>query len=841
MALPVSGYASLAERALTREAWRANRGRLLLSVAGVALGVALGVAVHLINNSAINQFTQAAHLLSGDADLAVRGGARGFAEEIYPRVASLHEIDVASPIVEADLRIPGHPSLRLVGIDAFAALQMQPQLLGGRFDRVLELLANDAVILSQSAAEELDIARGGEIAVQIGTRTVALRVIGVLPAEANPQRIAFSDIATAQWRLDRLGTLTRIDIRLRRGVDDRAAAERIASLLPQDAEVGAIDAESQQAEALTRAYRVNLDMLALVALFTGSFLVFATQALTILQRKSEIAILRVLGVTRGGILRILLTESMVIGAVGAALGLACGYALAAFALARFGGDLGAGYFGGMSVSLHHDPFTVLVFFALGVLASLAGCLAPAWAAATRPPAPALKAARVDDTGGARPLWPGFVMLAASMPLMALPPVGDLPWGGYSAIGALLAGALWLAPAFAEAIFRRLPAADGAIAQIAVEQLRGGQSQLSISIAAIVVSFSLMVAMLIMIGSFRGSLERWLQQVLPADAYVRAGSAGQTGYIDEPALAAIAALPSVARTAAVRAQELRLERGRIPLTLLARDVDPARIAETLPLAPGARAVTTGDSPPVWISEAAADLYGWHPGTTIDLPVGGTTAPFVVAGVWRDYTRQNGTLLIDRATYRRLSGDTRVNDVWVWLRPGRTAVELAAEVDQYFGRSGIADVRDVATIRRGSLALFDRTFAVTYILEAVAVLIGLFGISVGFSSQVLARRAEFGVLRHLGVTRTQIIQLLGLEGLLAGVIGTLYGLMTGAGISIVLIRVINRQSFHWSMDLHPPVLALIVISAVLALTAAATAMWSGRGATSVRPINAVREDW
>ena len=182
------------------------------------------------------------------------------------------------------------------------------------------------------------------------------------------------------------------------------------------------------------------------------------------------------------------------------------------------------------MSLHHDPFTVLAFFVLGVLAALAGCLVPAWNAVTRPPAPALKAARVDDTTRARALWPGFLLLVATLLLMALPPIHDLPVGGYAAVGALLAGALWLAPAFAEGVFRRLPPADSAVAQIAVEQLRGGQSQLAISIAAIVVSFSLMVAMLIMIGSFRGSLEQWLGQVLPADAYVRAGGAGQTGYV-----------------------------------------------------------------------------------------------------------------------------------------------------------------------------------------------------------------------------------------------------------------------------------------------------------------------
>ena len=836
----LSGYPSLAEHALTAGAWRSNRSRLVLSVIGVALGVALGVAVHLINSSALTQFTQAARSLSGDANLAVRATRAGFDETVYPAIVRTPGVDVASPVLDLELRVPGHPALHLVAVDPFQALRIQPQLFGNRFETIADLLEPDAIVLSRAAADALDLAKGAQLVVQVGTRTVPLRIAAVLAPEATAKRIAFADIATAQWRLDRLGVLSRIDIRVAPGANAHEVAEAIAKLLPEGVQVGDIDTQSRQAESMTRAYRVNLDMLALVALFTGAFLVFATQALTILQRRAEIAVLRVIGVTKGGILRILLSESMAVGAAGALFGLVLGYVLAWFALARFGGDLGAGYFDGGSVSLSQNPFTVLVFFALGVLAALAGCIVPAWKAASSDPAPALKAANLADAGEDRPLWPGFVLLVATLPLLALPPIGELPLGGYAAIGTLLAGALWLVPALADFIFDRAPPPEGAIPMIAIEQLRGGHSQLALSIAAIVVSFSLMVAMLIMIGSFRDSLDQWLSDVLPADAYVRAGSAAQTGYFDEDTLRRISALPSVARASAVRVVELPILPDQVPATLIARDFDAAK-AEAVPLLPGTGLTLSSELPPVFVSEAAADLHRWHTGNPIEITLGGKPARFIVAGIWRDYTRQNGTLLIERALYRKLTGDERVNDVWVWLKAGATPVDLAGEVERLLGRSGLADVRDVATIRRASLALFDRTFAVTYLLEAVAVLIGLFGISVGFSSQVLARRAEFGMLRHIGVTRAQIGQLLGIEGLLAGAIGVAYGLVTGGAISVVLIRVINRQSFHWSMDVHVPWLALLAISAVLVLTATATAMFSGRNAMGREPIAAVKDDW
>ncbi|MEP7085198.1 MAG: ABC transporter permease, partial [Betaproteobacteria bacterium] len=417
---------------------------------------------------------------------------------------------------------------------------------------------------------------------------------------------------------------------------------------------------------------------------------------------------------------------------------------------------------------------------------------------------------------------------------------ELPLGGYAAVAALLAGALWLAPAAAQLILQRLPVPRDAVALIAVQQLRGANTQIGISISAIVVSFSLMAAMLIMIGSFRGSLEDWLRDILPADAYVRAGGAGQSGFLDAPTLRAIATLPSVARASAARIQELRLLAGRSPVTLLARDFDPAR-PNALPLVSGQPQPPRSALPPVWISESAVDLYGWSVGSEIALPLGGNVVRFVVAGIWRDYTRQNGTLLIERARYVAATGDDRVNDVWLWLGAGRTAAMLTAELTQALGAPGVVDIRNTASIRDASLALFDRTFAVTYLLEAVAVLIGLFGISVGFSSQVLARRAEFGMLRHIGVTRAQIAALLGIEGLLAGCIGVAWGLVTGAAISVVLIRVINRQSFHLSMDLHVPVLPLILVSIALVLAATATAMLSGRRAMTGQPIAGVREDW
>jgi putative ABC transport system permease protein len=312
-AVELRGYPSLAERALTAGAWHANHGRLLLSIIGVALGVSLGVAVHLINSSAINQFTVAARALAGDADLTIRGPLSGFSEEVYPAIARLPEVEVASPALEFDLRC--RPGSRCTWLpDPFQALRIQPALFGTRFDSVLELLEPDAVILSFAAAEELNVPKGGRLIAQAGTQPLPLRVIAILPAEANAQRIAFTDIATAQWKMQRLGVLNRIDIKVAANADVAQVADRIAKLLPAGVQVGDIDVQSRETKHATRAYRVNLNMRgagrAVHRIVPGVRDAGADDPAAA-DRDCDPARDRL---TRGGVMRILLTESMVIPA-----------------------------------------------------------------------------------------------------------------------------------------------------------------------------------------------------------------------------------------------------------------------------------------------------------------------------------------------------------------------------------------------------------------------------------------------------------------------------------------------------------------------------------------------
>ena len=822
---------------------RENLGRTALAVVAIALGVALGVAVHLVNASAINEFELAARHLAGEADIVVRGPRAGFDEALYPRIARLPAVEAANPAVELDAPLVGRQDrLRIVGFDPLRAALVQPRLLPERAGNVLDLFDADAIWLSHAAARWLGLKPGGAVTIQVGTRAVPLRVAGLLPEGSYRQRLGVMDIAAAQWRLERLGRLNRIDLRVKPGTDLRSFRESLQSMLPAGVHAVVRDAEGTQGAILTRAYRLNLDMLALVALFTGAFLVFSSQVLSMLRRRPQLALLRALGATRAALGGRLLTESAAIGLAGAALGALLGYALAHYALAVTGADLGAGYFRGIAARLEADPRVFAFFIALGVAFAMLGAAAPAWEAARRPPALALRAGDEEQSVPTRRMLPwGIAALAAGLLLTLAPPVDGLPVAGYLAIALVLLGTVLALPALVGYFLKRVAVPRYPPAALAVEQLRSTPGQAAISIAAIVTSFSLMVSMLIMVGSFRGSLETWLERMLPADLYLRAARFGETAYFTPQEQARIAATPGLERVEFIRSQTLLLAPDRPPVTLLAGPVeaeDPARVLPLIgaPVAPGP------DGPlPVWVSEVAADIYGFRPGDRARLPIGAAPREFLIAGIWRDYARQSGALAMNRRHYESLTGDPLANDAALWLAAGAPLASVQRALRERLPERANIEIATTREVRDISLAAFDRTFAITYALEIAAILIGLFGVSVSFSAQALARRREFGALRHVGMTRREIGAMLGCEGALVAALGTAFGLATGWVVGLILIHVVNRQSFHWSMELHLPWLPLTGLAALTIAAAAATAVWSGRAAMGDDVVRAVREDW
>jgi putative ABC transport system permease protein len=822
---------------------REQPGRLAVTVVAIALGVALGSAVYLVNSTALNEFGLATKRLVGESDVIVRGPREGFAEQLFVQLARDPRVAVASPALELDVALAGHTdTLKILAIDPFRAAALQPALLADIGEGVFPLLQSNGIYLSNSAAQRLGLKHGEVLQVTVGSSSRALQVLGILSSGAYAQDLGLMDIAAAQWLFDRIGKLNRIDLRLLPGTDVEIFRRDLAGSLA----VGVVAIEPQlerdRAISVTRAYRVNLNMLALVALFTGAFLVFSTQSLSVLRRRRSLALLRALGVTRKQLQRALLGEGVALGVIGSCVGLLLGALIASSVLRFLTGDLGNGQLRASGASLRAAPLAVAGFFLIGTAVAALGAWIPARNAARQITARALKGGDGDSVRSARPDWQaGLLVALAGAGLAWLPPVQGIPIFGYGAIGMLLLGAVLLVPTVTVAALRWAPLTRRVVIDTAVAQLRENVGLSALSLASIIVSFSLMVAMAIMVYSFRVSFDQWLNKLLPADLQMREPFGNDTAFWSADDQLELAQVSGVARAEFRRSRSLLLDPARPPVTLIARGASAEQTAAQLPLMQSTSLPAYADTTAAWVSEATQDLYGYKPGDALMLPLAGRLRAFRVAGIWRDYARTTGSVVISRPAYIAATGDGTANEASLWLKPGADPNVTEALLRHRLASGDALEVTSTSALHERSLRIFDRAFAITYALEAIAVLIGLAGISFAASSTALARRAEFGVLRHVGMLRRQVIGLLASEGILTSIFGVLYGLLLGLVLSVVLVYVVNRQSFNWSIDLAIPVWQLAVLSVMLVAAAALTAIWSGRAATGFAAVQAVREDW
>jgi putative ABC transport system permease protein len=827
-------------RRLVLPEWRHHPWRLAVAVLSVALGVALAFSVQLINRSALDEFANAARAAAGEPDVSLRSPAQGGLDDAwFERVALSPLVQAASPVLEIDAAaLDGagqRVSLKLLGVDALrvaplgAALMPVP-MKGAALTAFLE---PDAVFLNAAALQKLRLAPGDTLTLQWGLQRLPLRIQGTVTAGGAP--LAAMDLSAAQARFAP-GKLSRVDIRLAGGADARALREALQ--LPAGLQLVEPQAAAQKVSDLSRAYRVNLTVLALVALFVGGFLVFSVLALSVAQRTPQLALLGVLGLSPRQRRALVLAESAAIGVLGSVLGLALGTGLAAGALRWLAGDLGGGYFPGIAPRLQFSAPAALVFGALGVVAALAGGWWPARLAQQMAPAQALK-----GLGGAipsAPAWRAPALLALGGLMALAPPVAGLPLPAYVSVALLLLGGIACVPAAVALLLARLQPRS-ALPLLAVQRARHEQHAASVAMAGVVSSLALAVALTVMVASFRNGVAQWLDAVLPADLYVRSGTQGQgdTAYLPPDFVRAAAGVEGVARAEGLRVRPLQLAPTRPTVSLVARPLgDPSR---NLPLL-GRPLPPKGPLPAVYVSEAMVDLYGARPGTELKLPLGGEQPVAVqVLGVWRDYARQFGAVAMDLNDYRRLTGDERVNDLALWLAPDAPADAVQQRLRALSADAGLLEFALPAQIRSVSLGIFDRSFAVTYYLQAVAIGIGLFGIAASFSAQVMARRREFGLLAHLGFTRRQVVGVVGGEGAAWTAAGALVGLGLGLLVSVVLVKVVNPQSFHWSMELLLPWPRLAALCAAVVAAGTLTAAFSARAAAGRDAVLAVKEDW
>ena len=830
------------------------------AVLAVMLGVALAFSVHLINASALDEFAQATRSVSGQPDLSLSSAQGRFDETVFELVAGHPQVASASPVLEINTQATDSTgtrlSLRVVGVDPIVVAAVSPDLLprpDAGADR-LALFAPATVFLNASARQRLG---SDGVQLQIGLQLQPVVVAGSLSSGGAP--LAVMDIGAAQDLFGRQGQLSRIDLRLKAGADRAAVVRELQASPAWPAGLGLSEPgdAAERLGNLSRAYRVNLTVLALIALFTGAFLVFSVLALSVAKRAQQFALLGVLGLAGRDRLALVLWESLALGLVGSVAGVLLGTALAALALRLLGGDLGGGYFPGVAPQLQWQGSAALLYGLLGVVAALAGGWWPARQAQQLPPAQTLKGL---GSAAARPRqrWPSMILIAFGLALTRVPAIFDLPVAAYLSVALLLVGGIgalpWLIGLLLDRVSPRVQ--HWLLPLLAVERARHQRDSAAIALSGVVASLALAVALTVMVASFRASVTDWLDRLLPADLYVRSATSlreSDTLFFSPALVQAAAALPGVRALRPQRQLPLLLDPARPPVALLVSPIDDPGLS--LPLVGTALPVPPGQIG-IYVSEAMVDLYGarlgesfaplfkhfWPPGHVQT----GDIATFFVAGVWRDYARQSGSIAMDRRAYERISPDRRVNDLAFWLQDGASPAAVQQALRELAeqeapGAGALLEFGTASQIRAISLKIFDRSFAVTYWLQAVAIGIGLFGVAASFSAQVLARRTEFGLLAHLGLTRRQILTVVTAEGAVWTSVGAMAGLGLGLAVAAVLVHVVNPQSFHWTMDLMLPWPRLLLLCLAVVLAGTLTAWLSARPAAGRDAVLAVKEDW
>jgi putative ABC transport system permease protein len=824
-----------------------ERLRTATTIAGVALGVGVVIAIQLANASAVRGFATALDTMSGRASVEIASAWTGLDERRLPELGWLREFGDASPVIEGEMAlvIERRPTeaVRVLGIDILRDRAIRDYRLAGEAGvdsgqdvpagRVLELLTrSDAVVITETLARRFGLQPGSPLDLLAGDRVRTFRVTGLL-ADEGPARVldgnfVLLDIAAAQLAFDRLGWIDRLDVRLAEGRDVQAALASIAARLPEGLHAQRPARRGEQVERMLAAFHMNLTALSWIALIVGLFLVYNTVTISVVGRRDEIGMLRAVGVTRGQVLALVLAEAAVLGLAGAALGLGLARVLAAAAVDLTASTVSTLYIATAAAPPALEPGHAALALGIGLPLSLLAAAIPAREAASVPPIAAMAGTDSLETRVRLPrttlVWPA-VLLGLAAWLASREAVNGVPIFAYLSALAVIAGAALLVPALLFAVarlargpLRRTLGVEGLLAQA---NFASAIPRLSISVAALAVALSMMVAIAVMIGSFRETVRYWVSQTLQADLFI--GPAGRAGPVDGQTLSddvvkAVSADPQVEAVDAFRHTEITYEDRLVRLGAGSFEIVSTRGAllfRSPADGPAALRRAIG-SEAVIVSEAFARKFQRDTGDTLVLPTPAGFRPFRVAGVYYDYSTERGVIVMDGATFARHYGDRRPTGLSVYLAreasPDAVRERILASLDE----GHRVFVHTNRSLRAEVLRVFDSTFAITSALEAIAIFVAMLGVAGTLLTLVLERRRDLAILRLVGADRRQVRRMVILEAGLIGVVSQLIGLAMGLALSLVLIGVINPQSFGWTIQFEMP--WLFLLQATIAVVAA-----------------------
>jgi len=809
-----------------------HRAQLVLSVVGVALGVAVVLSIDLATQSARNAFRVSAEMVSGRATHQIVGDAGALGEGLLLRLRTEAGVRAAAPVVEgfaSSPRLPGL-ALRILGIDPFSEGPFRPFVVGGpaELDVGAFVTTPGAVVLSAATAARAGVVPGGALPLLVGGRTRQLRVVGTIEpgdelARAGLADVLLMDIATAQDVLEAAGTLTRIDL-LVSAADSADRFPRVRALLSPGETLAPAGTRAEVMAGMIDAFDVNLTALSLLALVFGMFLIYNAVTFSVVQRRALLGMLRALGVTRGEILRMILSEATWIGVSGSAIGLAVGVVLGRGLVRLVTRTINDLYFVVSVEGIRVDPLLLAKAAALGVAATLLAALPAALEEASSEPRLALLRSEREAKSRrtlARAAALGVLGLVGGS-LLVVVPTRSLGVS-FAALLLIVGGLAMLTPAGAVGLVHLvrpvLRQISGSLGLVAARGVVRSLSRTAPAIAALAVAVSVTVGLGVMIQSFRGTLERWLDSTLQADVYVSLPgptASRASGTLPPDLMDAFVGHPEVAGHSTYRGTDLTDEAGAFRLVALA--LDP-RAEETFQFIDGGAdaimsAFRRGEG--ALVSEQFSFRRGVGTGNVVDLPTPAGPRTIPVLGVFYDYGSDQGAVIVSRSLYDQYFDDTGVTSLALFLAAGADSESVVRDLLDLVppGLTVIARTNDV--LRSASLDVFDRTFQVTAVLRLLAFVVAFVGVLSALMALELERARELGAMRAWGLEPAELRRLVltqtGLMGLVSGALAVPMGIV----LSAVMIFVINKRSFGWTLDLQlgPMVLAQAVALAVIA---------------------------
>jgi len=828
-----------------------GRTLFVLSALGVSLGVAAVVAIQVINLNALGAFEGSVRAVGGESDLTVRGRAPDFDESLFAEVLAQPGVAAAWPLYRLTAVLDtGEPGpevfVDVVGFDLFSPARIPWS--GDRGGLADPLTVAGWTAVSPELARRFGWGIGSGFRVSSGSRRIELRVGALVDfRRVTPlagTRLLVMDISQAQSLFGERGRIHQIEIRLADSAETARVRDELAERLGPGLRVETPQQRRQQAAGLLGAFRLNLTALSLISLFVGVFLVYVTTRASLLRRRHEFGLLRSLGATRTQTLSLMLAEVAMLGALGTALGLPLGYLTAALNVDRVSGTLSNLYLLEEIETLRLPAWIYLLGAAIGIGGSVAGALLPALDVSRRSPRSLLAAYAVRErlSRGAPLLFGvglGVVLLGS---LGSLGPVFDWRPGGFLAAIGLLIGLPLMTPLTVRALTGALPVRGFGV-RTGVKALGLDLGTTAFAIAAMGVAVSMLVGITLMIGSFRRTVEIWIEDTLHADVYVSTESwarGREAAVMEEPVVRSLGDHPAVRRVDRLR--QFFTEVGGVEIPVTGVDMELALETSRFAMLWGERDAAlraARDRGAVIIGEPLARKQNLRPGDTLEVfgPRGSVTLE--VAAVAYDYSNERGGVVMDLGAMERAFGPGPINNVALYLRPGADTARVVDEL-----RAARADlplrIRSNRELRREIFDIFDQTFAVTRLLQAMSLLIAACGITLTLIVLARERVAELALYRALGATRAQIARVFLGKGIGMALLGMLLGAFGGLALAMVLIFLINRAYFGWTIAMHWPWPELAQQAATILLAALAASAYPALRASGAPATELTREN-